>query len=163
MEIVAFNKNQQRQQFDCGISELNRYLQQQISQDTKCHIAAPFVLLDVNQVIGFYTLSASSVNVSDLPIELIKKLPKYPLIPVALLGRLAIDKKYQGQGLGDFLLMDALKRSLELSKQIGIMAVVVDAINESACHFYQQYGFNVLIHQRLFLPIQDFANEFDKN
>lgn len=162
MEIVAFNKAQQRQQFDCGIAELNRYLHQQISQDAKRHIAAPFVLLDDNQIIGFYTLSASSVNVSDLPIELIKKLPKYPLIPVALLGRLAIDKEYQGQGLGDFLLMDALKRSLQLSKQIGIMAVVVDAINKSACRFYQQYGFKILTHQRLFLSIQDFANEFDK-
>jgi GNAT superfamily N-acetyltransferase len=118
-------------------------------------------LLDDNHIIGFYTLSASSVNVSDLPIELIKKLPKYPLIPVALLGRLAIDKKYQGQGLGDFLLIDALKRSLELSKQIGIMAVVVDAINESAYHFYQQYGFKRLTYQRLFLPIQDFVNEFN--
>jgi GNAT superfamily N-acetyltransferase len=161
MEIVAFNKNQQRQQFDCGIPELNRYLQQQISQDAKHHIVAPFVLLDDNHIIGFYTLSASSVNVSDLPLELIKKLPKYPLIPVALLGRLAIDKKYQGQGLGDFLLMDALKRSLELSKQIGIMAIVVDAMNESVCRFYQQYGFKLLTYQRLFLPIQDFANEFD--
>ena len=162
MEIVAFNKSQQRQPFDCGIAELNRYLQQQISQDAKRHIAAPFVLLDDNHIIGFYTLSASSVNVSDLPLELIKKLPKHPLIPVALLGRLAIDKKYQGQGLGDFLLMDALKRSLELSKKIGIMAVVVDAINESACRFYQQYGFKILTQQRLFLPVQDFSNEFNK-
>ena len=135
-------------------------MQQQISQDAKRHIAAPFVLLDDNQIIGFYTLSASAVNIGDLPVELIKKLPKYPLIPVALLGRLAIDKKYQGQGLGDFLLMDALKCSLQLSIQIGIMAVVVDAINESACCFYQQYGFKILTHQRLFLPIQDFANEF---
>ena len=58
--------------------------------------------------------------------------------------------------------MDALKRSLELSKQIGIMAIVVDAINEPACRFYQQYGFKIFTHQRLFLPIQDFANEFDK-
>lgn len=58
MEIVAFNKNQQRQQFDCGIAELNRYLQQQISQDAKRHIAAPFVLLDDNHIIGFYTLPA---------------------------------------------------------------------------------------------------------
>lgn len=155
MEVVGFDKTQQRQQFDCGIVELNLYVQQQISQDTKRNIAAPFVLLNENQVIGFYTLSASSVNLGDLPAELIKKLPKYPLVPVALLGRLAVDKNYQGQGLGDFLLMDALKRSRGLSEQIGIMAVVVDAINESASHFYQQYGFEQLTANRLFLPIQN--------
>lgn len=155
MEVVGFDKTQQRQQFDCGVVELNLYVQQQISQDAKRNIAAPFVLLNENQVIGFYTLSASSVNLGDLPAELIKKLPKYPLVPVALLGRLAVDKNYQGQGLGDFLLMDALKRSCGLSEQIGIMAVVVDAINESASHFYQQYGFEQLTANRLFLPIQN--------
>jgi predicted GNAT family N-acyltransferase len=161
MEVVVFNKTQQRQQFDCGVFELNRYIHQQISQDAKRKIAAPFVLLNENQIVGFYTLSASSVNVGDLPTELIKKLPKYPLVPVALLGRLAIDKNYQGKGLGDFLLMDALKRSLVLSEQIGLMAIVVDAINESASHFYQQYGFEELTENRLFLPIQNLVKVFE--
>jgi GNAT superfamily N-acetyltransferase len=161
LKAVAFDKSQQRQEFDCGIAELNRYVHQQMSQDAKRNIAAPFVLLNENQVIGFYTLSASSVNVSDLPAALIKKLPKYPLVPVALLGRLAVDKNYQKQGLGDFLLMDALKRAVVLSEQIAIMAVVVDAINDSASRFYQQYGFEELTANRLFLPLQKLANVFN--
>lgn len=142
--VVPFAKSQQRTQFDCGVEELNRYLQQQISQDAKRNIAAPFVLLDEDNIIGFYTLSASAVNVGDLPESVAKKLPKYPLIPVVLLGRLAIDKNYQRKGLGDFLLMDALKRSLHSSQQIAAMAIVVDAINAAAENFYQQYGFQEL-------------------
>jgi GNAT superfamily N-acetyltransferase len=159
--VVPFDKAQQRKDFDCGIEELNRYLQQKIGQDAKRNIAAPFVLLDENKIIGFYTLSASAVNVGDLPEELAKKLPKYPLIPVVLLGRLAIDKNYQRQGLGDFLLMDALKRSLRGSEQIATMAIVVDAINSSAENFYRQYGFEKLTENRLFLPMQSISHLFN--
>jgi predicted GNAT family N-acyltransferase len=158
--IVPFDKFQQRKQFDCGIEELNRYLHQQISQDAKRNIAAPFVLLDENHIIGFYTLSASAVNVGDLPEKFVKKLPKYPLIPVVLLGRLAIDKNYQKQGLGDFLLMDALKRSSLGSEQIATMAIVVDAINSTAENFYRQYGFEELTENRLFLPMQTISTLF---
>jgi predicted GNAT family N-acyltransferase len=160
LSVVPFDKTQQRKQFDCGIEELNRYLHQQISQDSKRNIAAPFVLLNENSIIGFYTLSASAVNVGDLPEKLVKKLPKYPLIPVVLLGRLAIDKNHQKQGLGDFLLMDALKRSLHGSEQIATMAIVVDAINLSAENFYRQYGFEELTENRLFLPMQTISTLF---
>lgn len=126
-KVIAFDKHQQRRQFDCGIDELNNYVCKQIGQDFKRNIATPFVLLDENKIIGFYTLSASAVDVDDLPIEITRKLPKYASIPVALLGRLAVDKNYQKQGLGSLLLMDALKRSLHLSKEIALMALIVDA------------------------------------
>lgn len=160
LSVVLFDKSQQRKQFDCGNEELNRYLHQQISQDAKRNVASPFVLLDENHIIGFYTLSASAVNVGDLPEKLVKKLPKYPLMPVVLLGRLAIDKNYQKQGLGDFLLMDALKRSLRGSEQIATMAIVVDAINSAAENFYRQYGFEYLTENRLFLPMQTISTLF---
>ena len=155
--VVPFDKNQQRKQFDCGIDELNKYLYQNISQDVKRNIATAFVVLDNNKIIGFYTLSASSINTGDLPEILKNKCPKYPLVPVALLGRLAVDVHYQKQGLGDLLLMDALKRSLRSSEQIAIMSVAVDAINQSAINFYQNYGFDKLSGNRLFLPIKTIA------
>lgn len=154
MQVLPFDKSYQRSQFDCGIVQLNHYAVQQMGQDVQKNVASPFVILNENKVIAFYTLSASSVNLNDLPAEITKKLPKYPLIPVVLLGRLAVDKNYQKQGLGSFLLMDALNRCFKLSKEIGIMAVVVDAKNETADNFYQQYQFKRLVDNRLFLPIQ---------
>lgn len=157
-KVVPFDKSQQRNQFDCGVDELNAYVFKQIGQDFKRNIATPFVLLDEEIIIGFYTLSASSVSVNDLPEEITKKLPKYPIVPVALLGRLAVDKKYQKQGLGGFLLMDALKRSFNLSKDIAIMSVIVDAKDKKAVDFYQQYNFKKLGDNRLFLPMQTIEN-----
>lgn len=160
MQVLPFDKSYQRSQFDCGIIELNHYAVQQMGQDVQKNVASPFVILNENKVIAFYTLSASSVNLHDLPAEITKKLPKYPLIPVILLGRLAVDKNYQKQGLGSFLLMDALKRSLKLSKEIGIMSVVVDAKNETAVDFYKQYNFKKMVDNRLFLPIQIIEQSF---
>jgi GNAT superfamily N-acetyltransferase len=161
-KVIAFDKHQQRGQFDCGINELNNYVCKQIGQDFKRNIATPFVLLDENKIIGFYTLSASAVDVNDLPVEITRKLPKYASIPVALLGRLAVDKNYQKQGLGGLLLMDALKRSLHLSKEIALMALIVDAKDQTAINFYEQYNFKKLKDKRLFLPIQTIETALTK-
>ena len=150
-EVKIFNKRFDRQGFDCGNEALNRYLKQQLSQDVKRRLAVAYVLVEADKVIGFYTLSASAVDVSDLTDLMVKKLPKYPLMPVSLIGRLAVDKTYQGQGLGDLLLMDALYRCKVSAEQVASLAVVVDAIDVKAEAFYQSYGFEILKNGQLLL------------
>ena len=114
------------------------------------------------RILGYYTLSASVIDVRELPDALAKKLPRYPQLPVTLLGRLAVGLDLKGKGLGQFLLMDALWRSLGASAQIGAMAVVVDAKDSAAEAFYEHYGFIALQRQpaRLFLPMKTVAGLF---
>jgi ribosomal protein S18 acetylase RimI-like enzyme len=102
---------------------------------------------DVRSIVGYYTLSSASVFLSDLTEESIKKLARYPHAGAFLIGRLAIDERYKGQGLGAKLLRDALLRSLEQSKHIAAAVVAVDALNENARRFYERYGFESLRHQ----------------
>jgi GNAT superfamily N-acetyltransferase len=106
------------------------------------------------RVCGYYTLASSAVHFDHVPTALTRKLPKHP-VPVVLLGRLAVDQSAQGQGLGETLLMDALKRCLDLSQQIGVHAVEVQAIDDSARAFYEKYGFVPLLDGalHLFLPL----------
>lgn len=130
--------------FSCGNDVLDHYFKTQASQDVKKHVAATFVLVDEGEprkVLGFYTLSATSVKLSDFPPEIAKRIPKYPNVPATLLGRLAVSDQRRGQGLGELLLMDSLKRSLAQCHQIGSQAVVVDAKTNTACSFYQSYDF----------------------
>ena len=118
--IEPLAKNHDRSRFECGSASLDRYLQQQARQDVEKHVAAPFVataLADL-RVLGYYTLSASALLLTDLPDDVTRKLPRYPQLPVTLLGRLAVDQVAKGQGLGQFLLMDALHRSLASAAQI---------------------------------------------
>lgn len=115
-----------------------------------------------SQVIGYYTLSSASVDHDAWPPELARRLPRYPQMPVTLLGRLAVDANHQGGGHGKRLLMDALYRSWQASQQIASMAVIVDAIDERACAFYQAFDFLVFPDQdlRLFLPMATIAQLF---
>ncbi len=111
---------------------------------------------------GYYTLSAYTVLLAELPVDLRKKLPKYPLVPVTLLGRLAVDRQHRGQKLGRFLLMDALYRSWKNSAEVASAAVVVDALNEEARTFYQHHEFVPLEGHpnKLFLPMGTVENLF---
>lgn len=128
--------------FVSGIEVLDRYLQVLASQDAKRKIAAPFVLVEPSgAVIGYYTLSAHTVLLTEIPETLRKSFPKYPLVPVTLLGRLAVSRQHQGQKLGRFLLMDALRRSCKNSAEVASAAVVVDAINDEARAFYKHHEF----------------------
>lgn len=112
--IEPLHDRHDRAAFASGVAELDRYLHTQARQDAKRSVAAPFVLLEQGSVvIGYYTLSASGIRLTDLSAEAAKKLPQYPVLPATLLGRLAISEKRQGQKLGQFLLMDALRRSME--------------------------------------------------
>lgn len=147
-----------RSVFCCGEEALDRYFREQAGQDLRRRIAAPFVLLrrDTGAVVGFYTLANTAIDASRLPSDLTRKLPQYPLIPATLLGRLAIDQRNHGQKLGEFLLLDALCRSLQTSQQVASFAVVVEAKNASAAAFYTKYGFMAFADapKKLFLPMK---------
>lgn len=156
--IEPLGKQHDRSRFQCGSADLDRYLQQQARQDAEKRVAAPFVaLLPGNpQVLGCYTLSASLLLLDELPDVIARKLPRYPQLPVTLLGRLAVDQTTKGQGLGEFLLLDALHRSLATAAQIAAMAVVVDAKDDAAAAFYRHFSFIPLQANplRLFLPMK---------
>lgn len=114
------------------------------------------------RVLGYHTLSASVLYTSELPDTLAKKLPRYPQLPVTLLGRLAVDQSMKGKGVGQFLLMDALRRSLEAAANIAAMAILVDAQDDEAETFYRHYSFLPLQQQprRLFLSMKTIAELF---
>ena len=143
--MIEFLKNHhQKTNFDCGYDKLNNYIKFHAGQDVKRKLTACYVLFDENskRIQGYYTLSNNSIPLSDLPEYYKNKLPKnYQNIPTILLGRLAIDKAFQGFGFGKILLIDALKRSYEVSNEIGSFAVVVDPIDKIAEEFYSKYDF----------------------
>jgi ribosomal protein S18 acetylase RimI-like enzyme len=143
--------------FDCGVRDLNLYLQQRAGQETRKKIAAVYVIrqLRSRRVVGYYTLSSYAIELSTLPDEIVKKIPKYPLLPVTLIGRLAVDRNFQGQKIGKHLLMDALLRSENLSREIGSMAVIVDSKDETSRSFYEKYDFKQFKKNplKLFLPM----------
>lgn len=142
--IELLNKNHKRNDFDCGKDLLNNYLKNQAGQDIKRKLSACFVLADfeTNILKGYYTLSNNSIPLNSFPEDIQKKLPKsYSSIPTTLLGRLAIDKKFQGEGIGKILLIDAFRRSYDISKEIGSFAIVVDPIDKEAARFYEKYDF----------------------
>lgn len=159
-EILS--KAHQKDTFSCGETSLDVYLKNYASQDLKRRVSGVFVLTNDNHDIqGYYTLSSSSIIAEELPEKFIKKFPTYTHLPVTLIGRLAVDKKYQGKGLGETLLLDALLRSYNVSKEIGSIAVIVDALHEQAARFYQSYGFISLPSQRkLFIPMKTIGQIF---
>jgi GNAT superfamily N-acetyltransferase len=141
--IEPLGPDHDRAAFSCGVDALDRYLREQAGQDLRRHVAAPFVLRlpRAPRVLGYYTLSAYSIRPSDLAPELARRLPRYPLLPAFLLGRLALDVCCRGRGWGELLLLDALRRCLRTQHEIAAVAVVVDAIDETARAFYERYGF----------------------
>ena len=148
--------------FDCGEQTLNEYLQRYASQDIKRGVARAFVATPQelpDRIAGFYTLSASSIAAEIIPEKLRKKLPRYP-VPVALLGRLAVDKSFHGRGLGSILLVDACKRVNTASASLGVAAIVVDAKSAKAAAFYQHFGFVELAgtSDRWLLPRSHFVD-----
>ena len=158
-------KKHNRAAFSCEQESLNSYLKERAGQDIQKRVAAVYVLTsDGKTIAGYYTLSQYSIEASEFPAELVQqlRLPKYDKLPATLVGRLARSKNFKGAGLGEILLMDALKRAFELSKEIASLAVVVDAIDEQARLFYRTYGFiDVPGHQnRLFIPMQTVAQLF---
>lgn len=155
--VEAFGRQHERSGFSCGSAPLDQYLQTQAGQDARKRVAAPFVLCEGQEhtVLGYYTLSAISVDIGEWPENVAKKFPRYPVVPATLMGRLAIDKRLQGQGAGEYLLMNALQRSLQASRQVAAVAVIVDAKDDAAAALYRRYEFVPFKDQpgRLFLPM----------
>lgn len=145
-----------RSQFDCGINSLNEWLERLVSQFEKRDLSRTYVLLHQESPVvkGYYSLSSHSIFYEALPEDQARGLPRID-VPAVLLGRLAVDASVKGQGLGELLLIDALRRADYLSNQVGIRAVEVHALDESARGFYLKYGFIPLQDdpQHLFLPI----------
>ena len=128
--------------FDCGSAALNEFLVKYALANTSAGTARTFVTTLAEQpvVIGYFSIAAGSIERESVPERVARGTPRHP-IPVALLARLAVDSKYQGQKLGEGLLKHALLKILEASKSIGLRAVLVHAKDQRAADFYAKYGF----------------------
>jgi predicted GNAT family N-acyltransferase len=149
--VEALAPSHDRTAFHSGVPELDRYIHHQAGQDARRKVAAPFVMVDNSgSIFGYYTLSAYSILLGELPAPIAGRLPRYPLLPATLLGRLAIDSACRGRNLGRFLLMDALHRSWRTTSEVASVGVVVEALDEIARSFY-------LHHE--FVPVQNHPNK----
>lgn len=140
--LQHLNSNHDRSDFSCGEEALDRYLQQLAGQDMRRGASIVIVATPDNSrtVLGFYTLSTSSFNLSDLPEAMRNKFPRHKKIPAILLGRLAVDQRVRGKGLGKFLYADAVNRACGLD--VGWLLFIVQAKNNGVVDFYRKYGFN---------------------
>ncbi len=149
--------------FQCGSAPLDNYIWRYASQDVRKNVARVFIATPENnplQLAGFFTLSAGSVTCSSLPAALARKLPRYP-IPVALIGRLAVDQQFQGKGLGSILLADACQKVAQASTVLAVAGIIVDAKNDAAIAFYSHFGFIPLqgCSDRMLLPASVFQTK----
>lgn len=152
--IAALGPGHDRSLFESGTPALDRYLREQVTQDIRRRIAACFVALtDESRIAAYYTLSAASVPLQDLPADIARRLPRYPSIPAIRMGRLAVDKAFRGRGLGGALLVNAMRRSV--ASEIPGVALIVDAKDSRAAEFYRHHGFMPFADsaQKLFLPL----------
>lgn len=159
VEVLA--PHHDRASFACGVEPLDRYFRTQAGQDARKNMAAPFVLvLSDGAVAGYYTLSSTAVTVGEWPPATVRRLPRYPLIPATLLGRLAVDRRYRGRGYGRFLLADALYRAV--CSEIASFAVIVDAKDDDARRFYERESFLPFPDRplTLFRPMADIKELF---
>jgi ribosomal protein S18 acetylase RimI-like enzyme len=149
-----------RADFSCGVEALDRYFREQVTQDVRRRTTACYVALDAAtaKVAGYYTLAAAGVALADLPEQLTKRLPRYPSVPVARLGRLAVDQAYRGRQLGGSLLWDAAMRAVR--SEIAVYALVVDAKDDQAVRFYLHHGFATFgsLPRQLVLPLSSLAS-----
>ena len=159
LTVEPLGPHHDRASFSCGEPSLDRYIRRQASQDARRRVARVFVAPGdaPGRIAGYYTLSAASFERDELPAEIAGRLPHYP-VPAAVIGRLAVDLRSQGSGLGEFLLLDAIRRVVRAGDTLGVYAVVVDALDERAGAFYQRYGFMPFPSRplRLFLPLRTF-------
>ena len=152
--LTSLDAAHDRAAFRSDSELLNRYLQEQATQDIRRRVAACFVALaDGQRIAGYYTLASASLMLADLPASIGKKLPRYPTVPAVRMGRLAVDQAFAGQGLGGALLADALDCAAR--SEIAAFALTVDAKDEAAGAFYRHHGFIALPDSplTLFLPL----------
>ncbi len=151
---VALTDSHEIAEFDCGNDTLNEWLTKRALKNQNSGASRTFVICQDNQVIGYYALASGSVERMATPKSISRNMPEP--IPVMVMGRLAIDTRMQGQGLGSALLKGALLRTLSVSKNVGIRAILVHAISENARRFYLSYGFLVspIDTMTLMLPVR---------
>jgi GNAT superfamily N-acetyltransferase len=157
--IVPLGKND-RAAFSCGVAALDDWFHLRAGQDEKRNVARVFVAIDDERgIVGFYSLSSFTLAIADLPSEYAKRLPRYDFIPSALIGRLARDQKVRGEGVGDFLLADAVRRLIGAARSLAVFAIVVEATDETAAAFYRDFGFAPFPSRpfRLFMPVSEAA------
>jgi GNAT superfamily N-acetyltransferase len=162
LRVEALAPHHDRTSFACGAEPLDRYFRTQAGQDARKNMAAPFVLVRSDGIIGgYYTLSSTAIAAAELPVETTRRLPRYPLIPAALLGRLAVDLRFRGKGYGRYLLADALQRVVY--SEIACFAIIVEAKDEAARRFYERESFLAFQDQplKLFRPVADIAKIFE--
>ena len=150
--------------FSCGIAALDTYFQHQANQDVRRRASACYVALEAGtpmagstgKVAGYYTLAAGGVPLTDLPAALAKRLPRYPSVPVARMGRLAVDQAFRGRKLGAALLVDAVLRSVR--SKVAVYALVVDAKDAAAERFCRHHGFEQYgeVPRQFILPLGRF-------
>lgn len=161
MKVEPLADRHDRGGFESGVDPLDRYLRLQAGQDVRRRVASCFVLVDEGPTpLAFYKLAATSVLLVDVPTAMSKRLPRYPMIPATLLGRLAVDRRHRGRRLGEHMLFDALARTLR--SDIATFAIIVDAKDEAVAAFYKAYDFRSLTtsDDRLFLPMAEVARLF---
>jgi len=151
----ALGEGYDRRAFLCGDEALDAYFRTQVTQDIRRRITNCFVVVETatSQVAAYYTLSAASIPLVDLPPDEAKRLPRYPTLPAVRIGRLAVDRHYQRRGLGELMLMNAVHRTMQ--DAAAAFAILVDAKNDQAVAFYQRYGFRQIDGRprTLFLPL----------
>jgi GNAT superfamily N-acetyltransferase len=158
LRVEALGPQHDRNTFASGVEPLDRYFRVQAGQDARKNIAAPFVLVLADGGIGgYYTLSSTAMKFAELPDNVARRLPRYPLVPATFLGRLAVDRRYQGRSYGRFLLADALLRAVR--SEIASFAVVVDAKDNTGRRFYECESFLPFPDEpmKLFRPMADLA------
>jgi ribosomal protein S18 acetylase RimI-like enzyme len=147
-----------RTAFSCGVPALDRYLRELATQDVRRRVSNCFVALDPSgKIAGYYTFAATSLPLTELPSDQTKRLPRYPSFPACLVGRLAVDQRFRGQGLGSQLIVDAIARAMRAEP--AIFALIVDAKDEVALGFYEHLGFQRFASRpmTLYLPIAEAA------
>jgi ribosomal protein S18 acetylase RimI-like enzyme len=153
-----------RRAFSCGVVELDRYFRQQVTQDIRRRVTSCFVAITGDDTIaGYYTLASGSIPITQLPPDLARRLPRYPTLPAARIGCLAVDARFRGQGFGRLLLWDATVRALRAEQ--ANFTLLVDAKDDAAVEFYRHYGFVsfTAAPRVLFLPLATAAKILDRN
>lgn len=156
MLVIPLSNRHDREAFDCGNSDLNRWFREVASQHKRKLVSGTFVVTEsalATEVLGFYAISLLELLNDELPTALKKRLPQR--VPAFRLGRLAVSVSHRGKRIGEHLLFDAIDRATRVSQEIGGVGVVVDA-KDSAVEFYRRYGFAVMPDHpnKLFLAIQ---------
>jgi ribosomal protein S18 acetylase RimI-like enzyme len=152
--VESLTSTRDRKSFSSGVEPLDRYLRDLATQDIKRRVSNCFIALDdADAIAGYYTFAATSLPLTELSSAEAKRLPRYASLPAGLIGRLAVDRKFQGQRLGAALIMDAAARAARA--ETAIYALIVDAKDDAAIAFYEHLGFRRFASKprTLFLPI----------